>query len=88
MGVDPETRTIRAMLCAMCPKRAVEYIKAFELPPEEEMVLIEREVRKRSVQQIADAYKMSPETVKHRRRAAFHKIKDGIHFSDPLRPFH
>ena len=86
--MDPETRTIRAMLCAMCPKRAVEYIKAFELPPEEEMVLIEREVRKRSVQQIAEAHQMSPETVKHRRRAAFHKMKDGIHFSELFRPFH
>lgn len=86
--MDPETRTIRAMLCAMCPKRAVEYIKAFELPPEEEMVLIEREVRKRSVQQIAEAHQMSPETVKHRRQAAFHKMKDGIHFSELFRPFH
>lgn len=86
--MDPETRTIRAMLCAMCPKRAVEYIKAFELPPEEEMVLIEREVRKRSVQQIAEAHQMSPETVKHRRQAAFHKMKDGIHFSELFWPFH
>lgn len=62
----------------MAPKRAISYIKAFELPEEEEACLIERDVRKRSYIQISEAMNMSPETVKKRRHNAFAKIADQL----------
>lgn len=72
--MDAASRAARAMLRSMAPVQSIPYIKSFQLPQDEELVLIQCECRKRSVQQVALDNSMSVETVKRRRRSALHKI--------------
>lgn len=72
--MNEKSRMIRALLAEMSPKRAAEYVKAFELPWDEELYIIERDIRKKSVVQIAMEHYISPETVKRRRRSGYTKI--------------
>lgn len=72
--LDPLSRATRAELQSMAPVLAIPYIRSFQLPPEEELVLVERECRGKSAQQIAIEQCLSVETVKRRRRAALRKI--------------
>lgn len=62
----------------MSPKRAIQYIQFFELPTEEESVIIECDVRGKSCIQAADLLHTSPDTVKRYRRKAYRKIVDEI----------
>lgn len=72
--MDDRTLAVRAMLRAMAPAASIPYIKGFQLPEEEELVLIECDARGKSVQQVAQAMCLSPETVWRRRRADLAKI--------------
>lgn len=74
--MDSQHRAIRALLTTMSPKRAEAYIRAFELPPDEEASLIVCDVRGLSCLQAADVLHTSLETVKRRRRSAYGKIAD------------
>lgn len=67
-------RAIRALLTTMSPKRAIEYIKSFELPQDEETALIECDVRRKSCIQAAETLHISPDTVKRYRQRAYRKI--------------
>ena len=51
----------------MSQKRAISYISAFELNPEEELYLIECDVRRKSCVEIADKYHTTVEVVKRRK---------------------
>lgn len=62
----------------MAPKRAVSYIKEFELPEEEERYLIEKDVRNKSYVMIAREWHTTPEVIKRRRHNAFAKIADQL----------
>ena len=62
----------------MAPKRAIDYIKSFELPFEEELFLMECDVRKKSYAQVSFEYHTSPEVIKRRRKSAYHKIADQL----------
>lgn len=73
-------QTIRTQISVMCHDRAVGYIKAFHLRPEEEAVLIECDVNGLSVIQAAGELHLSPEAVKERRRRAYARIADGIEY--------
>jgi DNA-directed RNA polymerase specialized sigma24 family protein len=75
--MNSQHRAIRALLTTMPPKRAIEYVQAFELPADEEYCVIQREVRKKSLQQIAQELNLSQEAVKDRRRWAFGKMAGG-----------
>ena len=66
--------TIRTLLSAMGPRRAESYVMAFDLRPDEALYIIEREVHNRSIQEIAEKFNVSPETVKRRRKSGFEKI--------------
>lgn len=66
------------MLGNMAPKRAIAYIKAQELPEDEEQCLIQCDVRKRSYAQVSALLHLSPEAVKRKRRAAFLKLADAM----------
>ena len=72
--MDAASRAVRAMLRGMAPVRSIPLIESFQLPAEEELVLIQCECRRRSVQQVALDNSMSVETVKRRRRSALRKI--------------
>lgn len=73
--MDELSKDLRARLREMAPVRSIPYIRSFQLPPEEELVLIEgRECRGKSVQQIALEQNLSVETVKRRRQSALSKI--------------
>lgn len=72
--MDDRTHAVRQMLRGMCPAASIPYIQSFQLPEEEELVLIEIDARGKSVQQVAMAMCLSPETVWRRRRAALLKI--------------
>lgn len=71
-------RAIRALLSSMSPPRAIAYIKAFELPTDEESVIIACDVRRRSCVQVAQALNMTEDTVKRNRKRGYAKIADGI----------
>lgn len=76
-SMDDRTHAVRAMLRSMCPSASIPYIKQFQLPEEEELVLIECDARGKSVQQVAQSMNLSPETVWRRRRAGLLKISRG-----------
>jgi len=71
-------RAIRALLQSMGPQRAESYIRAFDLREEEADYLVEREVRRKSIEEIAQSHNVSPETVKRRRKSGFKKIAQQI----------
>lgn len=71
-------RAIRALLQTMSPKRAEAYIRSFELQPEEELYLIECDVRGKSYVEAARDNLTTPEVIKRRRQRAFMKIADAI----------
>ena len=77
-GMDPQHRHIRAQLSSMAPRRAVAYIRSFELPPDEMACLVECDVYGKSYAQVSEQMHVSPEYVKKRRRRAFAKIADEI----------
>lgn len=74
MSMDDRTQAVRHMLRSMCPSASIPFIQKFQLPEEEELVLIECDARGKSVQQVAQSMNLSPETVWRRRRAALLKI--------------
>lgn len=75
---------IRASLSTMSPNRAIEYIHAFHLPEEEELFLIECDVRRKSQADAAEKYHTSTSVVNRRRQRAFSKMVDHIkHYGNP-----
>lgn len=77
-AVNDQHRAIRALLQTMAPRRAVDYIRSFQLPEDEELFLIECDVRGKSYIQVAEAHHTTPEAIKRRRRRAYAKIADFI----------
>lgn len=65
----------------MCYDRAVDYVKAFHLRPDEEAVIIECDVNGLSTIQAAKKLHLSPEAIKERRRRAYAKIADGLQYA-------
>lgn len=76
--MDTQHREIRAQLSAMAPRRAISYIRSFDLPPDEAASLIECDVRGRSCVQVAFEMNLSPDTVKKYRRKAYRKIASEV----------
>jgi len=72
--MNSHSRTIRALLSEMGPARAESYIRAFDLYEDEALYIIEREAKRKSIQQIADEHHVSQETVKRRRKSGFSKM--------------
>lgn len=64
----------------MCKERALDFIKAFNLPKDEETYIIEREVEKKSLVEIARDHHVTIEVVRDRRRAGFLRIADAISY--------
>lgn len=60
------------------PRGVRRYIRSFELPEEEELYLIECDVRKKSVVQASLDHHSTPDVVKRRRQAAYAHIADAI----------
>ena len=58
-SMDKQHRAIRAQLSSMAPRRAVVYIRSFELPPDEMACLVECDVRGRSCVQVAQMLHLS-----------------------------
>ena len=65
----------------MSPRRAIEYIQSFGLPAEEELFLLECDVRGKSYTQAADDNHTTPEVIKRRRQRAYAKIADELEYS-------
>lgn len=76
--MNSQHRAIRALLSSMSPRRAIGYIQSFQLPPEEELFLLECDVRGLSYAQVADKHHTTPEVIKRRRHRAYAKIADEI----------
>ena len=79
--MDNQRKAIRALLQSMAPKRAREYIKSFELPEEEELFLLECDVRRKSHFKAADDNHTTPEVVKRRKMSGYAHIADAINNS-------
>ena len=78
--MNSQHRAIRALLQSMSPRRAKEYIQAFDLPNEEQLFLIECDVCGLSYVQAAAKYSTTPEVIKRRRRKAYSKIVDELNY--------
>lgn len=76
--MNSQHRAIRALLSSMSPKRAAEYIRSFELQPEEELYLLECDVRGKSYVEAAEDNHTTPEVIKRRRQRAYAKISDEL----------
>lgn len=76
--MNSQHRAIRALLQSMSPRRAVEHIQSFQLQAEEELFLIECDVRGLSYAQAADKHSTTPEVIKRRRQRAYAKIADEL----------
>lgn len=72
--MDQHSRVVRAKLRGMAPAASIPYIQSFQLPEDEERVLIECDARRRSVQQVAIDMSLSPETIWRRRKNALKKL--------------
>lgn len=76
--MDRRSMEVRRRLRDMAPATSIPYIQSFQLPAEEELVLIEADARRKSVQQIAMEANMSVESVKRRRKAALRKLSGDL----------
>ena len=76
--MNPQAKEIRKRLSKMAPMQAAALIQSFGLPEYEEETLIFREIRGKSLQQIADLQNVSIDTVKRRRRAALSKMRNSL----------
>lgn len=72
--MDARSREVRQTLRDMAPSLSIPIIRRCQLPEEEEAAVIEIDVRRHSVQQVAMAAHVSEETVKRRRKAALRKL--------------
>ena len=75
--MDKQHKRIRAQLSSMAPRRAIAYIQAYDLPPDEMACLIECDVRGRSLVQVAAHLHMSVDGLAKLRRRAYRKLADG-----------
>lgn len=73
--MDPVSKEVRAMLRGMAPAKSIPLIQSYQLPAEEEAVLILCDAQGCSVLQAALELNVSPETVWRRRRAALKKLQ-------------
>lgn len=76
--MDSQHKAIRAVLTTMAPRRATDYVKAFELPEDEERYILECDVRGKSQTQVAIEWSVSPDLVKKKRRRAYAKMADEL----------
>ncbi len=76
--MNDQHRAIRALLQTMAPQRAVDYIQSFQLQEDEEIFIIECDIRGLSYIQAANKHHTTPEVIKRRRRRAYSKIADAI----------
>lgn len=79
--MNDKHREIRTQISVMCRERAVDFIKAFHLSPDEELFIIEHEVEGKSIAQIAAENSTSTDTVGKRRNSAFCKIADAMEYA-------
>lgn len=76
--MNSQHKAIRTLLTTMSPNRATDYIKSFNLRPDEENFLIETDVYGKSLVETAMDYNVCPETVRNKRKSAYLKIADEI----------
>lgn len=77
--MDRQRKAVRGYIAGMAPNRAVEFVRSFDLPEEEEaQSLILCDVRQRSYVQASDILHLSPESIKRKRRKALDKIIDAL----------
>lgn len=76
--MDQKTKNIRMQLRAMAPVDAIAWIRRFQLPEDQERVLIDHECRNRSLQQIAEGMSLTADTVKTYRRKALRRIVNSL----------
>lgn len=75
--MNSQHRAIRALLRSMSSRRAVDYIKSFGLTEEEEKLLIECDVKRRTyANQYGCGY--TERVIKDRKKSAYSKIADAI----------
>ncbi len=68
----------------MAPTRAKEFIRSFELPEDEEMALIECDVKKRSYPQVFMEKYMTPGNLNQIRTRAFAHIADALEHEEKM----
>lgn len=71
---------IRACLEKMAPEHALDYLNSFHLPEIEERFIVQREIEKKTIIQIANENHTTREVVNRTRSSAFRKIADAIDY--------
>lgn len=79
--MNSQHRAIRSLLQSMSPRRAEAYVHSFRLPADEELFLLECDVRRKSYIEAARDNSTTPEVIKRRRHRAYSKIADEIQHS-------
>ena len=77
--MEIKAKALREAIKDLTPGKSVPVIQSFGLTPEEEKYIIEGDVNRKSVVQIAMENNVSPETVKRRREKAYARILLELH---------
>ncbi len=72
--MDAKCAAVRYVLSRADPITAVKIVRTFSLPDDEEECIILHDIKRNSLQQIADRMCISPESVKRRRRSGYLKM--------------
>lgn len=76
-NMDSASKAIRGKIMKMPPKEAIQFVKSFELPEDEELFIIEHDIRKKSIVFLSTQNAVSIETVCRRRRDGYLKMAAG-----------
>ncbi len=68
----------------MAPNRAIDFIRSFGLPEDEEMALIECDVKKRSYPQVYMSKYMTANVLNKLRANAFAHIADALEYEEKM----
>ena len=83
LAMNSNHKAVRNFLSNLPPKRAIAFVESFLLPDNEETIVIDCDVRRKSCVQVAVERNMSVETVKRYRCKAYHKMSQELFIPQP-----
>lgn len=80
--MNKDHRAIRAALVVKSPERAIDFIKACNLPEDEELMLIECDIKHKSYIKVSTEQHVSESYIKSTKKRAYAHIKDALDYRD------
>lgn len=72
--MEMHAKALRAALRELTPAKTIPAVQSFELDTDEELFILEADVRHKSITQIAQERHVSEETVKRKREKGFYRM--------------